>query len=164
MSLYALARPLLFMFEPERAHHLAFAALKAMPARPARHDARLAVEVAGLRFPSPIGLAAGLDKDALAPDAFLALGFGFVEVGTVTPLPQAGNPKPRLFRLAEDAAIINRRSGAGLDAATSARSERGRNAAARSSSTNRRLGGSCCSTAASTIGPNAVCATTDSGI
>jgi dihydroorotate dehydrogenase len=66
------------------------------------------VEVAGLRFPSPIGLAAGLDKDALAPDAFLALGFGFVEVGTVTPLPQAGNPKPRLFRLAEDAAIINR--------------------------------------------------------
>jgi len=108
MSLYALARPLLFMFEPERAHHLAFAALKALPARPARHDQRLAVEVAGLRFPSPIGLAAGLDKDALAPDAFLALGFGFVEVGTVTPLPQAGNPKPRLFRLAEDAAIINR--------------------------------------------------------
>jgi len=108
MSLYALARPLLFMFEPERAHHLAFAALKAMPARPARHDARLAVEVAGLTFPSPVGLAAGLDKDALASDAFLALGFGFVEVGTVTPLPQAGNPKPRLFRLAEDAAIINR--------------------------------------------------------
>jgi len=108
MSLYALARPLLFALEPERAHHLAFAALKALPARPARHDERLAVEVAGLAFPSPIGLAAGLDKDALAPDAFLTLGFGFVEVGTLTPLPQAGNPRPRLFRLAEDAAIINR--------------------------------------------------------
>jgi dihydroorotate dehydrogenase len=108
MSLYSLARPLLFALEPERAHHLAFTALKAMPARPAAHDPRLAVEVAGLTFPSPVGLAAGLDKDALAPDAFLALGFGFVEVGTVTPLPQAGNPQPRLFRLAEDAAIINR--------------------------------------------------------
>jgi len=108
MSLYTLARPFLFALEPERAHHLAFAALKAMPARPAAHDPRLAVEVAGLTFPSPIGLAAGLDKDALAPDGFLALGFGFVEVGTVTPLPQAGNPQPRLFRLAEDEAIINR--------------------------------------------------------
>ena len=108
MSLYALARPLLFALEPEQAHHLAFAALKAMPARAVRHDERLAVEVAGLTFPSPVGLAAGLDKDALAPDAFLGLGFGFVEVGTVTPLPQAGNPKPRLFRLAEDEAIINR--------------------------------------------------------
>ena len=108
MSLYALARPLLFALEPEQAHHLAFAALKAVPARPARHDPRLAVEVAGLSFPSPIGLAAGLDKDALAPDAFLALGFGFVEVGTVTPLPQAGNPRPRLFRLTEDEGLINR--------------------------------------------------------
>jgi len=108
MSLYALARPLLFAFEPERAHHLAFAALTAVPARPARHDPRLAVDVAGLSFPSPIGLAAGLDKDAVAPDAFLALGFGFVEVGTITPLPQPGNPRPRLFRLAEDEAIINR--------------------------------------------------------
>ena len=108
MSLYSLARPLLFTLEPEQAHHLAFAALKAVPPRAARHDHRLAGEVAGLTFPSPIGLAAGLDKDALAPDAFLALGFGFVEVGTVTPLPQAGNPQPRLFRLAEDEAIINR--------------------------------------------------------
>jgi len=108
MSLYALARPLLFALEPERAHHLAFAALKRMPAKPARHDPALAVEVAGLTFTSPVGLAAGLDKDALAPDAFLAMGFGFVEVGTVTPLPQAGNPQPRLFRLVEDKAIINR--------------------------------------------------------
>ena len=108
MSLYTLARPLLFALEAEQAHHLAFAALKRMPARPARHDPRLAVAVAGLTFPSPVGLAAGLDKDALAPDAFLALGFGFVEVGTVTPLPQAGNPQPRLFRLVEDQAIINR--------------------------------------------------------
>jgi dihydroorotate dehydrogenase len=108
MSLYSLARPLLFALEPEQAHHLAFAALKAVPVRPVRHDPRLAVDVAGLTLPSPIGLAAGLDKDALAPDAFLALGFGFVEVGTVTPLPQPGNPRPRLFRLAEDEAIINR--------------------------------------------------------
>jgi len=108
MSLYSLARPLLFALEPEQAHHLAFAALKAMPARAVRHDPALAVEVAGLNFPSPIGLAAGLDKDAVAPDAFLALGFGFVEVGTVTPLPQVGNPRPRLFRLVEDEAIINR--------------------------------------------------------
>ena len=108
MSLYATLRPLLFALEAERAHGLAIGLLKAMPARPARHDPRLAVEVAGLTFPSPIGLAAGLDKDAQAPDAFLALGFGFVEVGTVTPLAQAGNPKPRLFRLREDEAVINR--------------------------------------------------------
>ena len=108
MSLYSLARPLLFALEPEQAHRLAFAALKTMPARAVRHDPALAVEVAGLNFPSPIGLAAGLDKDAVEPDAFLALGFGFVEVGTVTPLPQAGNPQPRLFRLVEDEAIINR--------------------------------------------------------
>jgi dihydroorotate dehydrogenase len=68
----------------------------------------MSVRVAGLDFPSPVGLAAGLDKDARAPDAFLGLGFGFVEVGTITPLPQPGNPKPRLFRLEEDQAIINR--------------------------------------------------------
>ncbi|WP_240320785.1 quinone-dependent dihydroorotate dehydrogenase [Sphingomonas crusticola] len=108
MALYPLVRPLLFTLDAERAHGLALRMARALPARPARHDARLAVEVAGLSFPSPIGLAAGLDKDAEAPDAFLALGFGFVEVGTVTPLPQGGNPRPRLFRLVEDRAVINR--------------------------------------------------------
>lgn len=108
MSAYSLIRPLLFSLDPERAHHLAFVGLKAMPLRTAKHDPILAVELAGLNFPSPIGLAAGLDKDARAPDALLALGFGFVEVGTLTPLPQKGNPKPRLFRLIEDEAIINR--------------------------------------------------------
>jgi len=108
MSLYSLARPLLFALDPERAHHLAIGLAGAMPRRVVDHDPRLAVELAGLRFPSPVGLAAGLDKDATAPDAFLGLGFGFVEVGTITPLPQPGNPKPRLFRLAEDEAIINR--------------------------------------------------------
>ncbi len=108
MSLYPLVRPLLFALDAERAHNLAIDMVGALPVTRARHDPRLAVEVAGLRFPSPIGLAAGLDKDAHAPDAFLRLGFGFVEVGTITPLPQPGNPKPRLFRLVEDEAIINR--------------------------------------------------------
>jgi len=108
MSLYSLVRPFLFSLDPERAHHLAFLGLKATPALAAKHDPILAVDLAGLNFPSPVGLAAGLDKDALAPDAWLALGFGFVEVGTVTPLPQKGNPKPRLFRLVEDEGIINR--------------------------------------------------------
>jgi dihydroorotate dehydrogenase len=108
VSVYSLLRPWLFALDAERAHGLALGLLKTMPARPARHDPRLAVELAGLTFPSPVGLAAGLDKDAEAPDAFLALGFGFAEVGTVTPLPQAGNPRPRLFRLAEDEAVINR--------------------------------------------------------
>ncbi len=69
---------------------------------------KLAVEVAGLHFPNPLGMAAGFDKDAEVPDALLGLGFGHVEVGSITPLPQAGNPKPRLFRLTEDAAVINR--------------------------------------------------------
>ena len=108
MSAYTLARPFLFTLDPERAHGLAIGLLKALPARRVRHDPRLAVTLAGLTFPSPVGLAAGLDKDAQAPDAFLALGFGFVEVGTITPLPQAGNPRPRLFRLTEDEAVINR--------------------------------------------------------
>jgi len=108
MSLYASLRPLLFALDPERAHHLAIDMVGMLPAARPSHDPRLAVELAGLTFPSPVGLAAGLDKDAHAPDAFLRLGFGFVEVGTITPLPQPGNPKPRLFRLVEDEAIINR--------------------------------------------------------
>src|SRR5690606_33960836 len=65
-------------------------------------------EVAGIRFPNPLGMAAGFDKDAQVPDAVLGLGFGFAEVGSITPLPQPGNPRPRLFRLEEDRAVINR--------------------------------------------------------
>ncbi|MDH7640181.1 quinone-dependent dihydroorotate dehydrogenase [Sphingomonas oryzagri] len=107
--LYPLLRPLVFRFEAERAHLLSLSALEMAPKRkvPA-FDPRLATEVAGLRFPSPVGLAAGYDKDARVPDAMLGLGFGFVEVGTLTPKPQQGNPQPRLFRLVEDHAVINR--------------------------------------------------------
>jgi len=109
MALYPLLRPLAFALDAETAHRATIGALKLIPPRrlPAFPDS-LAVEVAGLRFPSPVGLAAGFDKDAEVPDAMLGLGFGFVEVGTVTPLPQAGNPQPRLFRLTDDQAVINR--------------------------------------------------------
>jgi len=109
MSLFALVRPLVFALDPERAHRLTVRALKLLPTHaPQRTDPALSVSLAGLEFPSPVGLAAGFDKDAEVPDAMLSLGFGFVEVGTVTPLPQPGNPKPRLFRLSEDRAVINR--------------------------------------------------------
>ena len=108
MSLFDLARPTLFRIDPERAHGMTLAALKCVPLRTARHDPVLATRVAGIDFPSPVGLAAGFDKDAEVPDAMLGLGFGFVEVGTLTPQPQEGNPKPRLFRLVEDEAVINR--------------------------------------------------------
>lgn len=96
--------------EPEKAHRTALWAVRKVPRRTpaASRDPRLKVSVLGLDFPNPIGLAAGLDKDAAAPDALLSLGFGSVEVGTLTPLPQAGNPTPRLFRLAADRALINR--------------------------------------------------------
>lgn len=95
--------------EPERAHRLTLAALAAMPVRAAApSDPRLAVEAFGLRFPNPLGLAAGFDKDAVAPDSLLRLGFGLVEVGTITPQPQPGNPRPRVFRLPEAGAVINR--------------------------------------------------------
>jgi len=106
--LYRLARPVLFTLDPERAHGLAIAALRAMPRRPAPLGGPLETHVAGLTFPNPVGMAAGFDKDAQVPDALLGQGFGFVEVGSITPRPQAGNPKPRLFRLAEDRAVINR--------------------------------------------------------
>ena len=105
---YALLRPLLFRLDPEKAHTLSIAALKLMPRRAAPVPGPLAVNVAGLTFPNPVGLAAGFDKDGEVPDAILGLGFGFAEVGSITPLPQAGNPKPRLFRLTEDRAVINR--------------------------------------------------------
>lgn len=106
--LFRLARPALFALEPETAHRLTIATLKAAPALPAAPPGPLAVTVGGLHFPNPLGLAAGFDKDAEVPDAVLGLGFGFVEVGSITPQPQAGNPRPRLFRLVEDRAVINR--------------------------------------------------------
>ncbi|WP_374651717.1 quinone-dependent dihydroorotate dehydrogenase, partial [Rhizorhabdus sp.] len=109
MSLYAALRPLLFTLEAERAHRATIRALRLKPhGAPPVDDPRLASTVAGLRFPNPVGLAAGFDKDAQVPDAILSLGFGFAEVGTLTPFPQAGNPRPRLFRLVEDRAVINR--------------------------------------------------------
>ena len=108
MSIYPLLRRLLFRMDAERAHRLSLAALKLGPARVRAIDPLLVTRVAGIDFPGPIGLAAGYDKDAEVPDAMLALGFGFVEVGTLTPLAQAGNPHPRLFRLVEDEAVINR--------------------------------------------------------
>jgi dihydroorotate dehydrogenase len=106
---FPLARPLLHALDAETAHGLTIAALKALPrAAPQVIDARMRVDALGLSFPNPLGLAAGFDKNAEVPDQMLALGFGFTEVGTVTPLPQQGNPRPRLFRLAEDEAVINR--------------------------------------------------------
>ena len=106
--MYRALRPLIFALDAERAHRLTIAGLKALPCRPARFDPALEQNLFGLAFPSPLGLAAGFDKDGEVPDAMLTLGFGFVEVGTVTPLPQVGNARPRLFRLAEDRAVINR--------------------------------------------------------
>ena len=104
-----LARPVLRTLDPETAHALVVKALALTPMRsPPADDRRLAMEACGLRFPNPIGLAAGFDKNAAAPDAALRLGFGFVEIGTVTPRPQPGNPRPRMFRLEADAAVINR--------------------------------------------------------
>jgi len=109
MSFYAFLRPLVFALDAERAHRLTLGVLRLKPARGrAPVDPGLAVNVAGLAFPNPVGLAAGFDKDAQVPDAMLSLGFGFVEVGTLTPFPQPGNPRPRLFRLSEDRAVINR--------------------------------------------------------
>jgi dihydroorotate dehydrogenase len=108
-AFYALIRPLLFRFDAEQAHGLALSALRRRANTPApdSHPA-LATNVAGLSFPGPVGMAAGFDKDGEVPDALLSLGFGFAEVGSITPLPQGGNPKPRLFRLVEDRAVINR--------------------------------------------------------
>jgi dihydroorotate dehydrogenase len=109
MRIYPLFRPLIFRLDAERAHRATIAALKLLPnRRPPVFPGALTTSVAGLGFPSPVGLAAGFDKDAEVADALLGLGFGCVEVGTLTPLPQAGNARPRLFRLTEDRAIINR--------------------------------------------------------
>ena len=102
MSLAKVASPVLNRLPAETAHRAAINALKiAPPARTPSSDPRLAVEVLGLKFPNPLGLAAGFDKNAEVPGAMLRLGFGFVEVGTLTPRPQDGNARPRLFRLAE---------------------------------------------------------------
>ena len=119
MSFYTLLiKPLLFLLDPERAHYLTFSALKSICRIPGgkallrslynAEDPALGVTVAGIRFPNRVGLAAGLDKDARMVDEFACLGFGFIEIGTVTPLPQPGNDRPRLFRLPADSAIINR--------------------------------------------------------
>ncbi len=105
----ALSRPLLFALDPEDAHAATIKALRMTPLPGAApDDARLHVDAFGLTFPNPIGMAAGFDKGAEVPSAILKLGFGFVEIGTVTPAPQPGNSRPRLFRLVEDEAVINR--------------------------------------------------------
>jgi len=108
--LYSILRPALRLVDPETAHHLSIAALRHNPfcGRPAADDPILATRVFGIDFANPLGMAAGYDKDAEVMDPLLALGFGFTEAGTVTPLPQPGNPRPRLFRLDEDEAVINR--------------------------------------------------------
>jgi dihydroorotate dehydrogenase len=105
----AFSLPLLRWFDPEDAHRLAIQGLRLLPPiRPRPDDPKLAVRAFGLNFPNPVGMAAGFDKSAEAPDALLRLGFGFVEIGTVTPQPQGGNPRPRLFRLERDDAVVNR--------------------------------------------------------
>jgi dihydroorotate dehydrogenase len=118
--IHDLAARALHLLDPEDAHGLTIAGLEAGlgPVDRSRPDPVLATSLAGLSLASPIGLAAGFDKNAQVPDAMLASGFGFVECGTVTPLPQAGNPRPRLFRLTADQAVINRMgfNNAGLEA------------------------------------------------
>lgn len=104
-----LSLPLLRWLDAEDAHRLAIQGLKLLPAiKPRPDDAKLAVRAFGLNFPNPVGMAAGFDKNAEVPDALLRLGFGFVEIGSVTPRPQSGNPRPRLFRLERDEAVVNR--------------------------------------------------------
>jgi dihydroorotate dehydrogenase len=134
-SVYRLIRPALRRLPPEAAHELTLRSLELGAGRFLGEFAgrqpdvpALALRLWGLDFPNPVGLAAGYDKDARVPDAMLQLGFGFVEIGTVTPGPQPGNPKPRLFRLAEDRAIINRMgfNSGGLDAVVGRLSKRSR--------------------------------------
>ena len=118
-AVHGLAARALAALDPEKAHRLAVLGLKAgLGPREAAEDPALAIDLAGLALPNAVGLAAGFDKDAEAASALLAAGFGFVECGAVTPLPQPGNPRPRLFRLNEDRAVINRMgfNSAGLEA------------------------------------------------
>ncbi len=104
-----LGRRALFSFDAEQAHGLSIAGLKTgLVSCNAPSDPALSVKVAGLQFPNPLGMAAGYDKNAEVPDALLKLGFGFTEIGTITPRPQSGNPRPRIFRLVDDKAVINR--------------------------------------------------------
>ena len=108
-TMFAAARPLVHASDAEAAHSLTITALERLPrARCAVSSPMLATTVAGIAFPNPVGLAPGFDKDARVPHIMPHFGFGFVEVGTLTPLPQDGNPRPRLFRLTEDKAVINR--------------------------------------------------------
>jgi dihydroorotate dehydrogenase len=108
--MFGLAQPLLLAFEPETAHEMSLKALEqgVHPRQVGPDDGRLAQTLFGLTFGNPIGIAAGFDKDARVPDAALAIGCGFAEVGTITPQPQTGNPQPRVFRLVADRAVINR--------------------------------------------------------
>jgi len=108
--LFDLVRPFLHAVDAEQAHRLTIGALKAgvHPRQSEPDSPGLAVNLFGLNFPNPLGMAAGFDKNAEVPDALLSLGFGFAEAGTVTPRPQAGNPKPRIFRLPRDKGVINR--------------------------------------------------------
>jgi dihydroorotate dehydrogenase len=115
----SLSQRLLFTLEAERAHALSLGVLRLAPRRSPPALPRLATRVAGLDFPNPLGVAAGLDKNGTAIAGLFSLGVGLVEIGTLTPLPQPGNPRPRLFRLAEDRAVINRMgfNNRGIDAA-----------------------------------------------
>jgi dihydroorotate dehydrogenase len=118
--LYALARLLLFRLDPETAHDVTLSLLakaQRIGLLPSKHFAENPVRAMGLDFPNPVGLAAGLDKNGAYIDALATLGFGFIEIGTITPRPQSGNPKPRMFRLTEQDAIINRMgfNNAGVD-------------------------------------------------
>src|SRR5476649_2844321 len=116
--MYSIIKPILFQFDPEKVHYFVTRNLKRFNRFPggaalsrmiwALNDTRLEREVFGLKFKNPVGLAAGFDKNADVISEMANLGFGFIEVGTVTPLPQPGNPKPRMFRLPEDEALINR--------------------------------------------------------
>ena len=110
--MFSVLRPFLFNLDPETAHDLAVKSLKFNPLPKKMFEVEdeemLNINLLGKNFPNPIGLAAGFDKSAEAYNSLLKLGFGFVEVGTVTPLKQYGNPKPRIFRLVEDQALINR--------------------------------------------------------
>lgn len=109
-TLFTLARPLLHALDPEQAHELTLKSLEAgiYPRSAGSDDMRLAVSLWGLSFPNPLGMAAGFDKDARVAAPVLGMGLGFAEIGTVTPKPQEGNPRPRVFRLPKDGAIINR--------------------------------------------------------
>lgn len=137
--MYKLIKPILFLLSPEKVHYLVFDLLKFIFAIPGKKavwkwiytvkDQRLEKELFGIKFPNPVGLAAGFDKDARLFNELEAFGFGFIEIGTLTPKPQDGNPKPRLFRLPQDEALINRMgfNNQGVDAAVERLKKRPKN-------------------------------------